>query len=59
MTSLSTVCVANFDIKFVHNLDIIKKTNVWSQNLLMNVMKTNKHSNVTTFVCALVLTIAS
>ena len=33
--SLSTICGANgnFDIKLVHNLDIIKKTNVWSQKL--------------------------
>ena len=41
--------------KFEHNLCIIKINEcLVAKNLLMNVTKTNEHSNVTTFVHALV-----
>ena len=43
-----------FYIKFEHNLYIIKINEcLVAKNLLTNVTKTNKHSNVTTFVHAL------
>ena len=45
------------DIKFEHNLCIIKINKcLVAKNLLMNVTKTNEHSNVTAFVHALSLT---
>ena len=56
MISLSTVCGINgtFYIKFEHNLGIIKINEcLVVNNLLMNVTKTNEHSNVTIFVHAL------
>ena len=43
--------------KFEHNLCIIKINEcLAAKNLLTNVTKTNEHSNVTTFVHALVYT---
>ena len=45
-----------FYIKFDHNLCIIKINEcLVAKNLLTNVTKMNKHSNVTTFVHALAL----
>ena len=57
MISFSTICDINgtFYIKSEHNLCIIKINEyLVAKNLLTNVTKTNEHSNVTTFVHALV-----
>ena len=46
-----------FYMKFVHKLHIINNKIdecLVAKNLLVNVIKTNKHSNITTFVCALI-----
>ena len=58
MVNFSTVCGINgtVNIKVGHNLCIIKINKcLVAKNLLMNVTKTNKHLNVTTFVHALAL----
>ena len=57
MISFSTVCDINgtFYVKFEHNLCIIKINEcLVAKSLLTNVTKTNEHSNVTTFVHALI-----
>ena len=56
LISFSTVCCINgtFYIKYEHNFGIIKINEcLVVKNLLTNVTKTNEHSNVTTFVHAL------
>ena len=57
MISFSTVCGINgtFYIKFEHNLGIVKiNEHLVVKNLLTKFSKTNEHSNVTTFVHALI-----
>ena len=57
MIGFSTVCGSNgtFYIKSEHNLCIIKINEyLVAKNLLTNVTKANKHSNVTTFIHALI-----
>ena len=57
MISFLTVCGINgtFYNKFEHNISIIKINEcLVAENIPMNVTKTNEHSNVTTFVHALI-----
>ena len=56
MITFSNICGINgkFYIKFEHNLCIIKINEcLVAKTLLTNVTKTNEHSNITTFVHAL------
>ena len=41
----------------MHNLDIIKNKRLVAKHLLMNVTKMNAHSNLATFVGALIMVI--